>query len=150
MYAIGRSLIDMLLGLHSLILLLNRYGSNQGPSSLPVPPTSVIFDSPYSILVSFCKIVSKINLKICFCLRLLMTCYRSECRRSRVGQNMTSDIDQGFHFTTMWMSIDIVSCKWVACGWIVKTPNTNALDLLSSSDWNNDAKNGIPYSMNII
>ena len=30
--------------------------------------------------------------------------------------------------------------------WIV-TPNANALDLLSSSDWNYDAKNGTPYSM---
>ena len=28
------------------------------------------------------------------------------------------------------------------------TPNGNALDLLSSSDWDNDAKNGTPYSMN--
>ena len=27
------------------------------------------------------------------------------------------------------------------------TPNANALDLLSSSDWNYDAKNGTPYSM---
>ena len=29
-----------------------------------------------------------------------------------------------------------------------ETPNANALDLLSSPYWKNDAKNGTPYSMN--